>query len=555
MVKADPVMPPGVFINEDPPVHTIHRALVSRAFTPGRMRKLEDQIRAFCAACLDPLVGDDRFDFVLDLGAEMPVKTIGMLIGIPDADQPSVRDPGARELRNKPGEPLQVKKERYFDGGLFADYVAWREKNPSDDLVTELLNVEFDDLTGATRRLTQEELLTFIAVIAGAGVETTGRLFGWMGKVLAEHPDQRRRSPRTARWSRTRSRSCSATSPLGPTSPATSTEDVEYHGQVVPAGSAILLMVAAGNRDERRFDDPDRFDIHRQIGQSPHLRPRRPLLPRRRARPHRRPHRPRRGPQPLPRVGHRPRRTPDGRPPPPCGVGLDAGGRQLICSRRNNSVELSGIEIDSAPAETSSTLAQDNALDRRGRRVRMTRRNPGAGRWRRDVPQPRGRHRDGQLARACARAKVPRLLSRRRRPHLVDADLQPRAERGEILVAHPDADGVIVVLGLILLVCERIGVDRVDPGLTGDDDGPGAVAVGIQIQADPRAGRDVRDLRGVRHRIHRHIVAVEEEPHQPRYRLAGFRHGGQPHVAIRFEPAGNLLRQFGCHDRESSLLP
>ena len=57
VVKADPVMPPGVFINEDPPEHTMHRALVSRAFTPGRMKKLEHQIRAFCSACLDPLEG------------------------------------------------------------------------------------------------------------------------------------------------------------------------------------------------------------------------------------------------------------------------------------------------------------------------------------------------------------------------------------------------------------------------------------------------------------------------------------------------------------------
>src|SRR6478735_2940450 len=115
------------------------------------------------------------------------------------------------------------------------------------------------------------------------------------------------------------------------------------------------------------------------------------------------------------------------------------------------------------------------------------------------------------------------LLSRRRRPHLVDTDLQPRAERGEILLAHPDAYGVVVVLGLILLVRERIGPDRVDPGRTGDHDGPPAVAIGIQIQADLRAGLDVRDLRGFRHRIHGHILAVEEEPHEPGYRLAGFR--------------------------------
>ena len=192
VVKADPVMPPGVFINEAPPLHTIHRALVGRMFMPKKMRALEDKVRAFCVSCLDPFVGADEFDFVRDLGAELPMRTIGMLVGIPDADQPSVRAQAHAVLRNKPGEPLPVKKDHYFDGDMFTDYVAWRKKNPSDDLITELLNVEFIDETGTTRRLRTDELLIFLAVIAGAGVETTGRLFGWMGKVLAEHPDQRR---------------------------------------------------------------------------------------------------------------------------------------------------------------------------------------------------------------------------------------------------------------------------------------------------------------------------------------------------------------------------
>ena len=64
-----------------------------------------------------------------------------------------------------------------------------------------------------------------------------------------------------------RSRSSSASSHPGLTSPGTSPEDVEYHGQTVPAGSALLLMLAAANRDERRFEDPERFDIHRDVGQ------------------------------------------------------------------------------------------------------------------------------------------------------------------------------------------------------------------------------------------------------------------------------------------------
>src|SRR4051794_8369815 len=237
VVKADPVMPPGVFINEDPPEHTMHRALVSRAFTPGRMKKLEVQIRAFCAACLDPLEGEERFDFVLDLGAQMPVKAIGMLMGIPEAAQPSVRDAAVRKLRNKPGEPLQVTKERYFSGKAYAEYVAWRAQNPSADLVTELLNVEFDDLTRARRTLSQDELLIFITVIAGAGVETTGRLFGWMGKVLAEHPDQRVEVATDRSLIPNAIEELLRYEPPGPHVARYATEDLEYHGEIVPGGS------------------------------------------------------------------------------------------------------------------------------------------------------------------------------------------------------------------------------------------------------------------------------------------------------------------------------
>jgi cytochrome P450 len=264
VVKADPVMPPGVFINEDPPLHTIHRALVSRAFMPKKMKALGDKVRAFCAACLDPLVGSDSFDFVQHLGAELPMRTIGMLVGIPDADQPTVRAQAHRVLRNKPGEPLPVKKDHYFDGDLFIDYVAWRKNNPSDDLITELLSLDFEDESGRTRRLTTDELLIFLAVIAGAGVETTGRLFGWMGKVLAEHPDQRQELVEDRSMLPAAIEELLRYEPPGPHVARYVTEDMEFHGQTVPAGSALLLMLASANRDERHFEEPDRFNIHRK---------------------------------------------------------------------------------------------------------------------------------------------------------------------------------------------------------------------------------------------------------------------------------------------------
>jgi cytochrome P450 len=162
---------------------------------------------------------------------------------------------------------LPVKKDRYFDGNHFVEYVEWREKNPSDDLITDLLHVEFEDVGGTVRTLTKGEILIFLAVIAGAGVETTGRLFGWMGKVLAEHPDQRREVRADRSLIPNTIDELLRFEPPGPHVARYVSHDVEYHDQTVPAGSALLLMLASANRDERRFVDPDRFDIHRTIGQ------------------------------------------------------------------------------------------------------------------------------------------------------------------------------------------------------------------------------------------------------------------------------------------------
>ena len=263
VVKAEPVMPLGVFINEDPPLHTVHRLLVSRAFTPRKMRAIEDQVRAFCGACLDPLTDGDRFDFTLDLGAEMPMRVIGMLVGIPDSLQRTVRRVAGRRLRNKPGKPLPVSKDNYFNGNMFREYVEWREQNPSDDLVTELLNVEFEDVSGTVRRLSTDELLVFLGVIANAGTETVGRLFGWLGKLLGEYPDQRRELVEDPSLIPGAVEEVLRFEPPVHNIARYVANDVEYQGQTVPAASALLLMAGSANRDERKFDDPERFDIHR----------------------------------------------------------------------------------------------------------------------------------------------------------------------------------------------------------------------------------------------------------------------------------------------------
>jgi cytochrome P450 len=263
IVKSGVELPPAVILFEDPPVHTMHRSLMSRVFTPRRMAELEDQVRRFCAHCLDPLVGSKGFDIVAELASMMPMRVIGMLLGIPEADQEAVRNKTDANLRTEPGQPMEIDQDEIASGAMFEEYIEWRAKNPSDDLMTQLLNAEFEDETGQTRTLTRAEVSTYTAVIAGAGNETTGRLIGWLAKVLAEHPDQRRavyedRSlvpkviDETLRFE-----------PTGHATARYTMQDVEYYGTVVPAGRAVLMLLASANRDPRRYDQPDRYDIHR----------------------------------------------------------------------------------------------------------------------------------------------------------------------------------------------------------------------------------------------------------------------------------------------------
>jgi cytochrome P450 len=264
-IKAGYPMPAGMILMEDPPVHDVHRGLMSRVFTPKKMNALEAKVREFCARTLDPLVGSGGFDFVRDLGAVMPMRTIGLLLGIPEQDQQSIRDSGGGR-RIEEGEEF-VPSERVVSfensGEVYAEYIDWRTDHPSDDLMTELLNAEFEDETGTLRKLTRTEVLTYVSLLAGAGNETTTRLISWTGKLLAEHPDQRRQLVED------RSLVPSAIEELlryeapSPVQARWVTRDVEHYGQVVAKDSVMVLLNGSANRDERHFPDGDRFDINR----------------------------------------------------------------------------------------------------------------------------------------------------------------------------------------------------------------------------------------------------------------------------------------------------
>jgi cytochrome P450 len=265
---------PGMMIFMDPPEHTHLRKLVSRAFTPRAINGLEDRVRRLCTGYLDPFVGAGSFDFVDDFAARVPPAVILALMGFPEE--------AADEWRRGIDAMFHMEEtDEGFVGRRTADEIqaataaslfqllpemlASRRRHPQDDMVSVLANSDLEEDDGTTRKLTDAEIGSFVTLLSIAGTETVARLLSWAAVLLARHPDQRRLlvenpdvipngieemlryeapSPVNARWV---------------------TCDVEYHGQQVPKDSKMILLNGSADRDERRFDDPDRFDVQRAI--------------------------------------------------------------------------------------------------------------------------------------------------------------------------------------------------------------------------------------------------------------------------------------------------
>jgi cytochrome P450 len=256
-------VPPGVILFEDPPLHDLHRRVLSRVFTPRRMEAIEPMTRQFCARALDPLIGSGRFDFIADLGASIPMRTIGYLLGIPEQGQEAIRANTDKTISLKEGSSYVVNDDAFEQAyQLFADYIDWRADHPSDDLMTQLLNAEIEE-DGQLRRLTRTEVLTYTSMVAGAGNETTTRLIGFIGQLLAEHPEQRREivaDPSLIPGAIEEVLRYEAPSPVQARYVA---HDVQCRGQTIAEGSIMLLLNGSANRDEARYPNGEVFDIHR----------------------------------------------------------------------------------------------------------------------------------------------------------------------------------------------------------------------------------------------------------------------------------------------------
>ncbi len=265
LIRANIEIPSGAILFEDPPLHDVHRGVMRRVFTPRKMDAIEPKVREFCRRSLDPLVGTGRFDFIHDLGAQMPMRTIGYLLGIPEQDQVAIRERLDAGMRLEEGEEPVALDQRGGDD-VFGSYIDWRAEHPSDDIMTDLLTAEFIDETGTQRTLSRGEVLAYVQLLAGAGNETTTRLIGWTGKILADNPDQRRELVADPSLIPNAIEELLRYESPSPVQARVLSRDVEHYGTTLPEGHVVVLLNGSANRDERHFPDPDRFDIHRNVG-------------------------------------------------------------------------------------------------------------------------------------------------------------------------------------------------------------------------------------------------------------------------------------------------
>jgi cytochrome P450 len=258
-------VPPGIILFEDPPIHDLHRRLLSGVFTPRRMAAIEPLAREFCRRSLEPLADADRFDFIADLGAWMPMRTIGYLLGIPEDKQVAIRQKSDKMLELSDSGPVDVAADMLTNSGsMLEEFIDWRYDHPSDDLMTDLVNAEVEEPDGTRRRLTRGEVLTYTGTVVGAGNETTTRLIGFAGQLLSDNPDQRRALAADFSLIPNAVEEVLRFEAPSPVQARYVARDVDHYGQTVPEGSVMLLLNGSANRDERQFPDADTFDIRRR---------------------------------------------------------------------------------------------------------------------------------------------------------------------------------------------------------------------------------------------------------------------------------------------------
>src|SRR5271166_1804669 len=261
------------FLAMDPPRHTFLRKLVSAAFTPRQVRRIEDSIKANAKVIVEELrAAGSGVDFVEHCAKQLPIRTLSDMVGIPESDRERVAE--AADAMVSSGDPVYLNgrhpMEVLFEAQTYVHQVALalaaeRRENPGDDLFSSLVNAEVDG-----DRLADADVAAFFVLLSVAANDTTRQTTSHAMKALTDFPGQRAwlledfdnrigtAVEEFIRW---------ATPVM--TFRRTAAEDFELGGQTILAGEKVVMFYPSGNWDTEVFDHPERLDLSRSP--NPHV--------------------------------------------------------------------------------------------------------------------------------------------------------------------------------------------------------------------------------------------------------------------------------------------
>ena len=253
-------------IVKDAPEHTAHRRIVGRLFTPRRIALLEPFVRRTAAGLLDELRDADRFDVVEDFSFRLPLDVISELIGIPESYRLQIHHLSDRIAVRESAEMTEDGILATLElAGLLTDLVRERRASPGDDVITMLMNTPVEEEDGRMRMLTDDELAGRFLELSFAGHETVAKLIPNGVVALTWFPGARRELAANPALMANAVEEMLRWDPPSHYQGRWTTRDVEVRGTVIPAEQRVILVTGSAVHDERKYPDPDTFDIHRDI--------------------------------------------------------------------------------------------------------------------------------------------------------------------------------------------------------------------------------------------------------------------------------------------------
>lgn len=250
-------------ILKDLPEHRWHKLLVTKVFTRERMNGMEDFVRGLCVKLLEKAAEKDEFDFVKDFAVQLPLTVISELIGIPEEYRADIHHFANMTLLRGEVDPMELYKAKLGSDRTYSELIRYRRATPRDDVVTLLMTTELEDDHGVKRLLTDEELANRFMELAIAGHETVAKAIPNGAQAFALFPGEKAKVQNDPALMANLVEEILRFDPPSQLQGRTTTRDVEVHGVTIPAGMRTMLLTGAATRDERRFENPDVFDVTR----------------------------------------------------------------------------------------------------------------------------------------------------------------------------------------------------------------------------------------------------------------------------------------------------